>query len=570
QTSICETTPGVKGFSGYVNLPATAGYTYNSSIFFWYFEARKNAATAPVVMYLPGGPGTSFLDGASGFPCTVNADSNSTTLNQWSWNTDVNMLYIDQPVQTGFSFTNKQDGLLDLITQEFTHVTDASKLVANLTSLPATLSSQLQTETTNTTTQVVQSMWRFAQAWFQEFPEYKTSNKEISLWSYSYSGFFGPATLAHFAQQNALIANGTLKPSDPKAKALKLGTLGINNGCIDSLIQIPSYPEFAVNNTFGVQAISPEIYAMAKEALDAPGVGCIDLIKDCRAAGEKLDPLGLGNNEEVNAKCVAANKLCFETVQGAYVLSGKSAFDIALPMPGVFPEEYSAAFYNQRWVQSALGVPVNFTLSSNSIPTNMFYTTGDAWRRTVGDLEYVLAAGLNVALVYGDRDYRCNWVGVEAVSLAMSYPSAPSFRSAGYAPIAVNANYMGGLVRQHGGVSFSRVFDAGHAVAAYQPETVHAIFNRALSGKDVATGLSAADAKYSSQGSNSAFLNRTLPKEVPAPARCYVYAVQVTCTEEQIWALGNGTAMVKDYVVVALTGGQNGQGGGNGSTTAPG
>ena len=119
-------------------------------------------------MYLPGGPGTSFLDGASGFPCTANADSNSTTLNQWSWNTDVNMLYIDQPVQTGFSYTDKQDGLLDLITQEFTPVTDASKLVANLTTLPATLSSQKQTETANTTTHVVQSMWRFAQAWFQE------------------------------------------------------------------------------------------------------------------------------------------------------------------------------------------------------------------------------------------------------------------------------------------------------------------------------------------------------------------------------------------------------------------
>jgi hypothetical protein len=42
QTSICETTPGVKAFSGYINLPNNLleGYggssLYNASIFFWY------------------------------------------------------------------------------------------------------------------------------------------------------------------------------------------------------------------------------------------------------------------------------------------------------------------------------------------------------------------------------------------------------------------------------------------------------------------------------------------------------------------------------------------------------
>ncbi|KAK3685324.1 Alpha/Beta hydrolase protein [Podospora appendiculata] len=501
QTSICETTPDVKGYSGYVNLPASAsGATYNSSIFFWYFEARNDAANAPVVIYLPGGPGTTFLDGSSGFPCSVNADSNTTTLNKWSFNSNVNMLYIDQPVMTGYSYTNAQDGLVNMLTQEFTPVASTEDLKTNSTTFAATLSVQNPAETANTTTHVTHSMWRFAQAWFQEFPEYKTRNKEISLWSYSYSGFFGPATLAYFAKQNERIKNGTLI-EDPQAKALSLGTLGVNNGCIDSLVQIPSYPEFAVNNTYGVKAISEETYTETKTAL----ASCIELIKDCRAEGDKLDPLELGNNEEVNAKCVKANKLCFEGVQGAYGESGLSPFDIALPLPGVFPTEYAAAFYNQRWVQQALGVPVNLTYSSQVIPYNMFYATGDAWRRTVADLEYVLATGLNVALVYGDRDYRCNWIGAEAVSLAMNYPAAPTFRAAGYAPLAVNASYTGGLVRQHGGVSFARVFGAGHAVAAYQPETVFRIFDRAVASRDVATGLEVAGEGYTSRGAASAW-----------------------------------------------------------------
>ncbi len=210
-----------------------------------------------------------------------------------------------------------------------------------------------------------------------------------------------------------------------------MGTLGINNGCIDSLIQMSSYPEFAVNNTYGVKAITSEVHEAALVGLNGPG-GCPELINGCRALGDRLDPLQLGNNAEVNSKCLEATKICFEGVQAAYLLSGVSAtetshsvrfkdnlftqppppqlspFDLALQMPAVFPDEYSAAFYNQRWVQEDLGVPVNFTYSAPSVPPNFFYGTGDAWRRTISDLELVLEKGLNVALVYGDRDYRCN------------------------------------------------------------------------------------------------------------------------------------------------------------------
>lgn len=37
-------------------------------------------------------------------PCFVHSDSNSTYLNEWSWNNEVNMLYLDQPVQVGLSY----------------------------------------------------------------------------------------------------------------------------------------------------------------------------------------------------------------------------------------------------------------------------------------------------------------------------------------------------------------------------------------------------------------------------------------------------------------------------------
>lgn len=102
EPGICETTSGVKSFSGYVQLPANTlsdlgvddPYTINT--FFWFFESRKDPVNSPLSIWMNGGPGSSSMIGLlqENGPCSVNPDSNSTTLNPWSWNTNVNMLYI--------------------------------------------------------------------------------------------------------------------------------------------------------------------------------------------------------------------------------------------------------------------------------------------------------------------------------------------------------------------------------------------------------------------------------------------------------------------------------------------
>ena len=84
QTTICETT--AKAWAGYVHMPVSyledieGDDPYNISLFFWYVEARENPQTAPLGIYLAGGPGESSLNGAAedGGPCSVAKDSNST------------------------------------------------------------------------------------------------------------------------------------------------------------------------------------------------------------------------------------------------------------------------------------------------------------------------------------------------------------------------------------------------------------------------------------------------------------------------------------------------------------
>lgn len=52
---VCETTPGVKSYSGYVDLDES------THMFFWFFEARKNPDKAPTTLWLNGGPGSDSL-----------------------------------------------------------------------------------------------------------------------------------------------------------------------------------------------------------------------------------------------------------------------------------------------------------------------------------------------------------------------------------------------------------------------------------------------------------------------------------------------------------------------------
>ena len=130
-----------------------------------------------------------------------------------------------------------------------------------------------------------------------------------------YGGFYGPAFFSYFADQNRLIEDGKHPVSN--AKALKLGTLGLLDACIDVKAMAKGYPEFAYNNTFGIEAYPEEVYNEVMGLIEAPEEGCVALIDGCRSLAEEGDPQSFGLNETVNAACLAATDVCFNKVQGA-------------------------------------------------------------------------------------------------------------------------------------------------------------------------------------------------------------------------------------------------------------
>lgn len=558
EPGICETTPGVKSYAGYVHLPpgslADLGedQAYPINTFFWFFEARNDPENAPLSIWLNGGPGSSSLYGlfTENGPCYVNSDSNSTRLSQWAWNTDVNMLFLDQPTQVGFSYDVLQNVTQDLVSGRVVKLNESDPIPEqNTTLLVGTYPSQNRNQTAKGTRNAAIALWHFAQTWFQEFPGYHPNDSRISIATESYGGRYGPEFAAFFEEQNLKIKNGTWNDTDGENYILNLDTLILINSCIDRQIQWPAYPHIAYNNTYGLETVNQTIYQGMVDALVRPG-GCRDQIDDCRALSVVYDPDNIGVNDTVNRVCSDAETFCSNYVRGPYLdYSGRNYYDYASIDPNPFPAPFYNQYLNQPHVQSALGVPINFTQSSSAV-AYAFRAIGDYNRPGwVEDLSFLLENGIKVHMIYGDRDYACNWIGGEAVSLAVNYSNTEEFHAAGYTDIVINDTYVGGQVRQYGNFSFSRVYEAGHEVPAYQPETAYKLFHRALFNKDIATGTVdlIENPEYVTEGPVDTW---AIKNEDPPDLLhfCYIYDAS-TCTEDQIESVLNGTAVIINGII---------------------
>jgi len=57
---LCETTPGVKSYSGYIDIAE------DKHLFFWFIESRNQPSSDPITLWLNGGPGADSLGGLLG------------------------------------------------------------------------------------------------------------------------------------------------------------------------------------------------------------------------------------------------------------------------------------------------------------------------------------------------------------------------------------------------------------------------------------------------------------------------------------------------------------------------
>ena len=109
-----------RSYSGYIDIGPR-------HLFFYFFESRKDPDTDDVMMWLSGGPGCSavtsvvFEQGACSRyreqswsrvehraigPCRVKDYDGDLLDNPFPWNTNANLIAIDQPIDVGFSYAD--------------------------------------------------------------------------------------------------------------------------------------------------------------------------------------------------------------------------------------------------------------------------------------------------------------------------------------------------------------------------------------------------------------------------------------------------------------------------------
>eukprot|EP01135_Chromosphaera_perkinsii_P002375 Nk52_evm29s222 gene=Nk52_evmTU29s222 len=176
-------------FAGYVPLDHD-----NAHLFYWLFESKNDPKNDPLVIWLQGGPGGSSLVALfmENGPYKTK-DDGTLEKNAFSWHTNANLMFVDQPAGTGFSYTENYDRSDEEIAQDF-HV--------------------------------------FLGKFFDRYPQYK--NNDLYIFGESFAGKYIPS-----------IANNIVK--DP-SRPFKLRGVGIGDGWTDPYVQTKSFSQFAYAN----------------------------------------------------------------------------------------------------------------------------------------------------------------------------------------------------------------------------------------------------------------------------------------------------------------------------------
>ncbi|CAH6720571.1 carboxypeptidase Y [[Candida] jaroonii] len=164
----------VKQYAEYIDFE-------DKHLFYWFFESRNNPSTDPLILWLNGGPGCSSLSGLffELGPSSINSELKPVR-NDYSWNNNASIIFLDSPVNTGYSFGS-------------TYV--------------------------NSTQQASRDIVMFLELFFAKYPSYGQLPFHIAGESYS----------GHYIPQ---VAKDILSSSHIRLKSIMIG-----NGLIDTLTQ---------------------------------------------------------------------------------------------------------------------------------------------------------------------------------------------------------------------------------------------------------------------------------------------------------------------------------------------
>ncbi|KAF0924928.1 hypothetical protein E2562_015002 [Oryza meyeriana var. granulata] len=149
-------------YSGYITVDAVK----KRELFYYFAEAELDPDTKPLVLWLNGGPGCSSVGvGAFSENGPFRPSGNVLVRNEYSWNKEANMLYLESPAGVGFSYSTDPSF--------YGGVGDSRTARDNL---------------------------RFLQGWFAKFLQYK--GRDLYITGESYAGHYVPQLAQRMVEFN--------------------------------------------------------------------------------------------------------------------------------------------------------------------------------------------------------------------------------------------------------------------------------------------------------------------------------------------------------------------------------
>ncbi|KAF7823340.1 serine carboxypeptidase-like [Senna tora] len=212
--------------AGYYSLPRSK----SARMFYLFFEARNNKNDVPLVIWLTGGPGCSselalFYENGP-FHISKNL---SLVWNDFGWDKASNIIFVDQPIGTGFSYSSDES--------DIPHDEEG----------------------------VSNDLYDFLQAFLKEHPQFVKN--EFYITGESYAGHYIPALASRVHKAN-------------KAKEgiyINLKGFAIGNGLTNPEIQYPAYTDFALQRGL----IQKSDYDSINQKIPP----CLESIKICAKQG---------------------------------------------------------------------------------------------------------------------------------------------------------------------------------------------------------------------------------------------------------------------------------------------
>jgi carboxypeptidase C (cathepsin A) len=406
---------GQSGFgpSKVINFSGYYGVNKNEiHLFYWFFESRNNPSSDPLMIWLTGGPGCSSMLAlmVENGPYKVQNDM-SLSMNAYSWNSKANVIWIDQPSDTGYSWDQK--GVPDAVTNE---------------------------------DQVANDLYEFLQQFLKEHSKY--AKLDFYVTGESYAGHYVP----HFSRR-IFDGNNNLQPGDLH---VNLRGLAIGDGLVDPYNQYPGYPPYAMDNNLISQ-------------------GSYDIMMACQPVCELEIQACNNNNGTIGwTACLNAYDTCNICDIVPVTLSGVNPYDIRIPcevQPLCYDFSNEDKYFNLKATMEGLGVSseVKKWVSCNRLVEEDLVFAGDWMKDFAQDIPKMLANDVKVLVYHGIYDYIVNWYGGWDWVTKLEWPNQKAWNAAANRTYTVD-NAVAGWSKSYANFTFLGIDGAGHLVPMDQPK----------------------------------------------------------------------------------------------------